>query len=347
MGGRRGRGFRGYRAQRGRILRSYEHGAGEVRETGRMDVDAGKAAAAVDVLVIGEALIDIVQRGETTSELVGGSPANVAVGLARQGHTVRLLTRLGADARGERIAAQIEASGAVVDAASWTDAPTSTARARLQSDGSAQYDFAIDWAIPEPELQGARAVHAGSIALFLEPGGAAVLEALRAAAGSALVTVDPNIRPALVGDHASALARFAAAAACADLVKLSDEDAAWLYPASTPAEVLHAIADYGPRAVVMTRGGEGAIGLGPGGVAEVSALPVTVVDTIGAGDAYMASLLSSVLADAAVFDNADAFTAALRRAAVTAGLTVARAGANPPTRAEVDAASASGAHAAG
>ena len=292
-----------------------------------------------DVLVIGEALIDIVETTDGDRELVGGSPANVAVGVARQGHRVRLLTRLGRDARGERIAAQITASGAVVDEASWTDAATSTARARLRADGSAEYEFAIDWAVPVLAADDVRIVHTGSIALFLEPGGSAVLEVLRRAAdsGTALVTLDPNIRPALVGGHEVARARFAQAAASADLVKLSDEDAAWLYPGLDAEAVLHQIAAHGPRIVVMTRGGSGAIGLGPGGVAAVDALPVTVADTIGAGDAYMASLVSSALDDPALFEDAAVFTAALRRAAVTAGITVSRAGANPPVRAEVDA----------
>lgn len=295
-----------------------------------------------DVLVIGEALIDIVEDdgglGGSDRELVGGSPANVAVGLARQDHVVRLLTRLGRDDRGRRIAAQVEASGARIDVDSWTDAPTSTARARLRSDGSAAYEFAIDWEVPVVSPDGMRAVHTGSIALFLEPGGMAVLETLRAASSAgALVSVDPNIRPALVGEHAIALERFTQAAASADLVKLSDEDAEWLYPGLSPAEVLERIAGYGPRLVVMTRGADGAIGLGPGGIAEVPSLTVSVSDTIGAGDAYMASLISSALDDGSMLVDADAFGSAMRRAAVMAGITVSRAGANPPTRADVDA----------
>lgn len=287
------------------------------------------------VLVIGEALIDIVESPDGDRELVGGSPANVAVGLARQRHSVRLLTRIGRDDRGHRIADELAASGVRIDPSSWTDAPTSTARARLRADGSAAYEFAIDGDVPAADLAGVAAVHAGSIALFRNPGGAAVLAALRAAAGRVLVSVDPNIRPALVGDHGDALARFQAAAASADLVKLSDEDAAWLYPGLGAAGVLQRIAGYGPRLVVLTRGADGAVGLGPGGLVEVAPHVVEVVDTIGAGDAYMASLISSVLDDAAVLTDAVAFTAALRRAAVVAGITVSRSGANPPTRAEV------------
>lgn len=290
-----------------------------------------------DVLVIGEALIDIVEDPDGDRELVGGSPANVAVGLARQGHAVRLLTRLGRDERGYRIADELATSLVRIAPESWADAATSTARARLQADGSAEYEFAIDWSVAVPATIGVRALHTGSIALFLEPGGSLVLETLRRAPEAVIVSLDPNIRPALVGPHAVAIERFAQAAASADLVKLSDEDAAWLYPDADAEAVLRTIAGLGPRLVVMTRGADGAIGLGPGGVVAVPSLTVPVADTIGAGDAYMASLISSALDDPAVFDDAEAFAAALRRAAVMAGITVSRAGANPPTRAEIDA----------
>jgi len=288
-------------------------------------------------LVIGEALIDIVE-GVEVRELVGGSPANVAVGLARQGHDVQLLTRIGRDARGERIAEHVASAGAALTADSWGSGATSTARARLQPDGSAEYEFDIDWTVPAPDLDGIALVHSGSIALFLEPGGDTVIDALQRASGTALVTVDPNIRPALVGSRGPAVDRFVQAARAADLVKLSDEDAAWLYPGLLPEQVLAEVATQGPRVVVITRGGEGAIALGPAGVVEVAAISVEVVDTIGAGDAYMASLISSMLDDADLLASPVALERALRRAAVTAGITVSRAGANPPRRAEVDAA---------
>jgi fructokinase len=287
-------------------------------------------------LVIGEALIDIVESTHT-QELVGGSPANVAVGVARQGHAVELLTRIGRDERGARIAEHIASAGAALTTSSWGAAATSTARARLRADGSAEYDFDIDWQVSAPDLDGVALVHSGSIALFLEPGGDTVLDILERAHNGAVVTVDPNIRPALVGTHTDAFARFARAAASADLVKLSDEDAAWLYPGLVPEQVLAEIAVFGPRVVVMTRGGAGALALGPGGIAEVAALEVTVADTIGAGDAYMASLISSTLDDPALLEDQAALERALRRAAVMAGITVSRAGANPPTRREVDA----------
>ena len=295
-------------------------------------------AAVAHALVIGEALIDIVETAAGTRELVGGSPANVAVGVARLGHPAQLLTRIGTDERGARIAEHVAASGASLSAESWTDAATSTARALLGADGAATYEFDLAWALPRVAGVGdAALVHSGSIALFLAPGGDVVLDALQRAARTAIVTVDPNIRPALIGDRAAAVQRFGRAAACADLVKLSDEDAAWLYPGRLPEEVLAEVAGLGPRVVVLTQGSGGATALGAGGIVSVPAFVVEVADTIGAGDAYMASLISSVLEDAGVFDSRPALERALRRAAIAAGLTVARVGANPPTRAELDA----------
>ena len=172
------------------------------------------------VLVLGEALIDIVERDGGDAEFVGGSPANVAVGIARQDVPATLLTRLGRDDRGRRIAEQVTASGAVVHEASWTDAATSTARARLRADGSAEYDFDIVWALEADAAADAAAaasvVHSGSIALFLQPGGEVALATLeRARQAGRVVTVDPNVRPALVGPDPRPVAERAFAAATA------------------------------------------------------------------------------------------------------------------------------------
>ncbi len=234
------------------------------------------------------------------------------------------------------------ASGAGIHASSWTDAATSTARALLRVDGSAEYDFDIEWeldaAAAEAAAGAASVVHSGSIALFLQPGGEVALATLeRAREAGRVVTVDPNVRPALVGDDPRPVAERAFAAAT--LVKLSDEDAEALYPGVPAEQVLETIAALGPQIVVMTRGGEGALALGASGHVEVAPLRVDVADTIGAGDAFMASLITSLVDDAQLLTgDADALHRALRRAVVTAGITVSRPGANPPTRTEVDAA---------
>ena len=292
--------------------------------------------SAPEVLVLGEALVDIVETAGGVTEHVGGSPANVAVGVARLGVPVRLVTRLGRDERGERIARHVREAGAEVAEASWTDASTDTARARIRSDGSAEYEFDVAGVVPPVALDGAALVHTGSIALFLDPGGETCLAALEAARGDAIVTVDPNIRPALVGARETALARFARAAAAADLVKLSDEDAEWLWPGADAPTVLETIARLGAAVVVMTRGGDGAIGRAPDGtVVEAAGVRVVVADTIGAGDSFMASLIAT-LVDRGVPTGSEALVRALRIAARAAAITVSRPGANPPTRAELE-----------
>lgn len=290
------------------------------------------------VLVIGEALIDIVEGADGPREFVGGSPANVAFGVARQNIPVRLLTHIGRDARGAHIAAHLAAAGAGLLDTSWGGGATSTARARLQPDGSAQYEFDIDWRTASPALEDVSLIHTGSIALFLDPGAETVLQTLAAAPDGTLVTVDPNIRPALIPDPDQARERFARAARAAHIVKLSDEDAEWLAPGVAPEKLLADIASLGPRLVVMTRGGDGALALAEGEITPVAPVRVDVADTIGAGDAFMASLIVSALRAPELFTEASVREEILRRAALTAAITVSRAGANPPTAAEVDAA---------
>lgn len=296
------------------------------------------------VLVVGESLIDVVLDTDgARTERVGGSPANVALGLARQGVAVRLVTALGPDARGERIAAHLRADGVRIDEASFSLARTSTALAEVAHDGAATYAFDIDWTLApgDARLGAAAALHIGSIGAFLEPG-ASEVEALARDAGDAIVTFDPNVRPALLGPRVDALARFERLCALADLVKLSDEDASWLYPDRPGAQVLEHLRALGAAIAVLTRGGEGAIALGPAGVAEVVAPRVTVRDTIGAGDTFTATLVRLLVEDPALLRREEPapLAAALRTAATAAAITVSRAGADLPTRADIDGARA-------
>ncbi len=306
-------------------------------------------------LVIGEALIDIVKHADPCAEPtrprtehrtedrveehVGGSPANVAIGIARLGHPVRLLTRLGRDERGRRIAGLLSDEGVELLPDSWDAGATSTAHARIAADGSADYRFDIDWRLPERAPRLPSLVHAGSIALFLEPGGSRVLRLLERFAETALVTLDPNIRPSLLGDHADAVRRFERAAALADLVKLSDEDAAWLYPELGLEAAALRVRELGPSIVVVTLGPEGAFAFSPGGISRIQAREVEVVDTISAGDSFMASLASSLL-DLGLDGTLAALPQVLDRAARAAAIAVSVAGANPPRRDQLDVASA-------
>jgi len=302
-----------------------------------------------DVLVVGEALVDIVLRGAVPAgEHPGGSPANVALGLGRLGRQVSLLTRLGDDDRGERVRAHLAASGVALAAGTLAPGRTSTATARLDERGVASYEFELDWRLSDGvELPPAQALHTGSIAAFLAPGGKAVLELVHRARGRLTVSYDPNARPVLMGDAGPARERVERFVAAADVVKVSDEDLTWLAPGADPAHVATDWLALGPGLVVVTRGGEVATGVCAAGRVDVPAPRIQVVDTVGAGDAFMAGLLDA-LARAGLLGadrsealrgiSRDALAVAARRATRVAAITCTRPGADPPTRAELVAA---------
>ena len=306
-------------------------------------LDSSKDARARGALVIGEALIDIVETARSSEEFVGGGPNTIAVGLARRDVSASLLAWIAHDDRGQRIAAALKHEGVTLLPDSWGAARTPTALAQIQPDGSAVYQFDIEWAVPQVALSGATApalIHAGSIGLFIEPGAAHVLDMLQRFHGTGIITLDPNIRPSLLPDHGTALAQFERAARLATLVKLSDEDAAWLYPKLSITQVAARICDLGPASCVLTLGADGAYAQHHGRTTRVASYPVTVADTISAGDSFMASLITGLLTPARADRAAgpiplEKFQCMLDDAARSAALAVSKPGAAPPTSAEV------------
>ncbi|GFG55788.1 carbohydrate kinase [Mycolicibacterium agri] len=302
-------------------------------------------------LVIGEALIDIVERdGQVIGEHVGGSPLNVAVGLARLGRGVDFLTHIGDDARGRRIIEYVKNSGVELVSGSTTAERTPTALATLDEDGSAQYVFDIDWQLTgTPEVAPPLVAHTGSIAAILEPGCRATAALLDTYHVSATITFDPNVRPALIEDDEQARRRIDRLVERADVVKVSDEDLRWIDPNRTLEQVAQTWLDLGPAIVAVTMGERGAFALCAAGAARVAARRVDVVDTLGAGDAFMTGLIDALWtlnllgADKRRELRAitiDALTEVLQTAALSSALTVARAGADLPDRATRDAAAA-------
>ena len=298
-------------------------------------------------LVLGEALIDVVRRPDgAVAEHPGGSPANVALGLARLGHPVSLRTSIGTDPRGELIARHLEPEGVELAAGSRSEGATSVAEATLDATGAATYHFELAWEVLEPvSLDGAAHLHTGSIAATLEPGASAVLEAVERARGTATVSYDPNARPSLMGQPQDVRARIEQIIGLSDVVKASDEDVHWLYDGAPVPEVMRLWGRLGPPVVLVTRGGEGAVVAVNGVVVSMSAPVITVADTVGAGDSFMAGLLSGLL-DAGLLGGTDARTRlraagmdqvrpAVERALACAAVTVSRAGANPPRRDEI------------
>ncbi|RUQ20680.1 MULTISPECIES: carbohydrate kinase family protein [Kocuria] len=305
--------------------------------------------------VMGEALVDIVNReGAAPRTHPGGSPLNVAVGLSRLGHATRFIGRYGRDEHGEVIDEHLRESG-VERPVGPDDAPTSVAESTLDAEGGASYRFDLDWNLESardqlPELlRETDLLHVGSIGAMLEPGATTVVEATRDAAHHALISYDPNCRPAIIPDAGQARAWAESVVDLADVVKASDEDLLWLYPHRTVEESARAWLDRGVGLMVITRGqlGPWALtrGTGPQGV-RVSPPKVTVADTVGAGDSLMAALLSA-LVDRGISGaqageklselGTEQLREILTRAAAAAAITVSRDGADSPTREELDA----------
>ncbi|GAA4839647.1 carbohydrate kinase [Kitasatospora terrestris] len=288
------------------------------------------SAGGVEFLVIGECVADVVRAPrEADRPHAGGSPANVAFGLARLGRRVALLTQVGEDAMGALIGAHLRGAGVeVLTDGQAVDTPVAVVT--VDGHGKASYAFAIGWSLRRPAvLPGAPRVHLGSIAAVVEPGGAVargLLRELRAAGAS--VSYDPNVRPALFGERAAGVAAVEECVALSDVVKASDEDLEWLYPGVPVRESAARWLASGPRTVIVTRGAEGAFALTAEGEVRAAAVPAEVVDTVGAGDSFMAAVLD------ALADGADVGTA-MAAASEAAAVTVSRAGANPPTAEEL------------
>ncbi|MEO6501030.1 MAG: carbohydrate kinase [Jatrophihabitantaceae bacterium] len=314
------------------------------------------------VCVIGEALIDLVMDPATAASAgpktylahPGGSPFNVAIGLARLGQPSQLLARLSGDAFGRQLRAHAEANG--VDLSCAVDAPESSTVAvvSLDAERNAGYDFyrtgTADWQWSAAELDRMPAdtswIHTGSLASWIEPGASVISGELRRRRdredhAPVVISYDPNIRAALLPDHRSALAQVEAMVAIADVVKASAEDLDWLYPGQDADDVLRRWQTLGASVVVMTDGDRGARYLAGDRIGMAPSRPVRVVDTVGAGDAFMAGLINALASngDAGAIDET-AVAAAVDEAILVAALTCARAGANPPTAAELAAAQA-------
>lgn len=305
---------------------------------------------AAEFLVIGESVADIVREpGRPEATHPGGSPANVAFGLARLGRRTALLTELGDDAAGALIAGRLLGAGVELHADRRGPASTPTAIVTLDGQGRAAYDFDIGWTLAPERTEVAfrpRHVHFGSVAAFAGPGSARVLDLVGRLRGHASVSYDPNVRAELLGYRADAVEKAEHCVAISDVVKASDEDLRWLYPGRPEAEVAARWLESGPALVMITRGGDGAEAFTRDGrTASVTSPSVRVVDTVGAGDSFMSAILDALAA--ANLLGADARKGALGAmveselarmlgyAAAAAGVTVSRPGADPPTAAEL------------
>jgi fructokinase len=305
------------------------------------------------VLVLGEALVDLIVTEEAAVPHIGGGPLNTARALARLGVPTAFVGGVSSDVFGKRITAAMLADGVRIDTVVKTEAPTTMALVELNAAGAASYRFyfegtsvaactteratsAIDALLATSE--DVCAVHVGTLGLVIEPA-ATASEAIvnRFAEGSALVMIDPNIRQVVLGDIRDVyLERLHRVLPKADIVKVSDEDLAWITPGAGLVVAAQDIVAKGSGAVLVTRGGDGITIVCGEGVVDVPAPKAEVVDTVGAGDTFAAGVLSWWIDNnqpsMRILSN---LVAATERGAAAAAIVVARAGANPPTRAEL------------
>jgi fructokinase len=325
------------------------------RPAGRTAAPGGPGLAGV-VAVAGEALVDFVPAGRPGlfEAAPGGSPANVAVGLARLGVPVRLLARIADDLLGHRLRAHLAGNGVDLAVAVRAAEPSSLAIVAVGPDGMVEYDFRVqgtaDWQWRDEELDGVLdggvvALHSGSLALTMPPGADALQRLLARAQEAMTISYDPNCRPLLMGTPDAVRGRVEALVALADVVKASADDLAWLLPGRPPEQVAEAWLARGPSVVAVTLGPAGVVmAAGQAGVVRRPGLAVDVVDTVGAGDAFMSALLAGLhrrdllgadrRADLRGVDGATLAELA-DEAVLAASITCTRHGADPPTSADL------------
>lgn len=304
------------------------------------------------ITIVGESLVDVIAREGSAEPTLhpGGSPANVAVALSRLGQPTTLVTQIGADDYGGLLRAHLERNGVRVVLAGPATAPTSRAIARLGANGVATYQFELSWDVRDLRLApGSTALHVGSLGVLLAPGGEHVRSLAENVSGrpGVVTSYDPNIRPSVTTDRPRAAGIAWRLAARADIVKMSDEDLGWLFPGTTPEQVAARLLGRGPdgtKLLVVTFGSRGAMVAVAGDCRWAAAVPVEVVDTVGAGDAFMAALLAGLADSGLLSPQALARCAASGRdllyqivdqAMAAAAMTCARAGADPPTAREL------------
>ncbi|HUB22555.1 MAG TPA: carbohydrate kinase [Streptosporangiaceae bacterium] len=309
------------------------------------------------VTVIGEAIVDLIPAGQprTFQAVPGGSPYNVAVGLARLGHDAMLMARLADTAFGRILRDHAQAEGIDLGAAPAAPEPATLAVVSLDASAAASYDFYLtgtaDWQWTAEETgrvpERTAVFHFGSIASWTPPGDERILILARRLRrrGDVLITYDPNVRPGLLRDYRHGQRVVERAVELAHLTKASTDDVAWLYPDRAPAEVARGWLALGATVVVITSSADGAFVYTAGGLrVRRPALAITVVDTVGAGDSFTAGLIGSLIGRGqhAPGDlarcSAEQLSGALDDAILVASLNCERRGNDPPTAADVAAA---------
>ncbi len=305
--------------------------------------------------VIGEAIVDLVPADESLSFKAspGGSPYNVAIGLARLGLSTTLMARLSDRHLGRILREHAAAEGIHLDAAPHASEPATLAVVSLDHDARASYDFyaegTADWQWTASEISCApeapAVVHFGSLASWTHPGDEQIylLAQRMRERGDVLVSYDPNVRPGLLEDRDHGRQLVERNVRLAHLARASAEDVEWLYPGRSTDDVAQHWLGLGSTVVVLTDGSRGADAFTAHGDAiHRPARPVTVIDTVGAGDSFTAGLIASLVrrnqhSPAQLRQRlAGELSSAVDDAILVATLTCERPGADPPTIADLE-----------
>jgi fructokinase len=296
------------------------------------------------IWVCGEVLIDLLPGTPERVAVVGGGPANTAKALARLGHDVQFIDGISTDAYGQSARAELLADGVKLDLALTSDKPTCLAIVSLnenggatyefKTDGTATFDFDLNW-LPDPSVHKPQLLHIGTLVTIIEPGASVLYDWALQVAEFAPIVFDPNIRPSVMGDHDLYQAAVEKWAAISSVIKVSDDDIAWLYPDLSVEEVAKRWVSDGAALVVVTRGANGSIGYTADGVEEVAGVKVEVVDTVGAGDTVGAILVEAIIEDGILSLQNEGLKKVLMRSAAAAAISCSRAGAQPPYKHEM------------
>jgi fructokinase len=298
----------------------------------------------MSIWVCGEVLIDLLPGTPERVAVVGGGPANTAKALARLGHEVHFIDGISTDDYGQSARAELLADEVKLDLALTSDKPTCLAIVSLGADGGATYEFKIDgtatfdfdlkW-LPDPSMHKPSVLHIGTLVTIIEPGANVLYDWALQVAEFAPIVFDPNIRPSVMGDRDLYQAAVEKWAAISSVIKVSDDDLAWLFPGQKYEDVATRWVKDGAQLVVVTRGANGSIGFTESGSEEAAGVKVDVVDTVGAGDTVGAIIVEAMVQDGILSLQGDGLKNVLTRAAAAAAITCSRAGAQPPYKHEL------------
>ena len=300
------------------------------------------------IVVCGEALMDVIHNGDGTERAVpGGGPFNTARALARLGVPTSFLGHLSDDPYGLELAALLRSDGVNLDLATVGPEKTTVAIAEVDSEGLAEYQFMVQGSsapqltlqtLPERLSPRVDALHLGTLGLVLEPMASTLAELIHRERDARVMMLDPNIRAGLIPDDVYR-ERLHDVVSHSTIVKASEDDLAWMFPGVGYRDAAEQLLSDGVPLVVVTLGAAGSFGAHRDTRIRVDAVPVQVVDTIGAGDAFGAALLAWLHDHGCVSRDLrlepDQLRAALQYAGVAAAITCSRAGADPPWKHEM------------